>query len=130
MNMTCNFAKDLAELYHENLVSPETADAIRSHLKTCADCRNYYREFRALQKHGSADMAQIFRENRENQEFFSNPDCSDLSETEKRLCEKLSRRLRRRRFWGMVGTSAVVGAGSVMLAVGLLLTYKGRTGLS
>ncbi|MDE7121569.1 MAG: zf-HC2 domain-containing protein [Oscillospiraceae bacterium] len=114
MNMTCNFAKDLAELYHENLVSPETADAIRSHLKTCADCRKYYREFRALQKHKSVEK---------------NPEFSDLSETEKRLCETLSRRLRRRRFWGMVGTSAVVGAGSVMLAVGLLLTYKGRTSL-
>ncbi|MDE6731123.1 MAG: zf-HC2 domain-containing protein [Oscillospiraceae bacterium] len=120
MNMTCNFAKDLAELYHENLVSPETADAIRSHLKTCTDCRKYYREFRALQGQKSVDVIP---------ERLKNPGFSDLSETEKRLCETLSRRLRRRRFWGMVGTSAVVGAGSVMLAVGLLLTYKGRTSL-
>ncbi|MDE6088868.1 MAG: zf-HC2 domain-containing protein [Oscillospiraceae bacterium] len=123
MNMTCNFAKDLAELYHENLVSPETADAIRSHLKTCTQCRKYYREFQALQKHKSADKIQIFPEKIPEQ---LPPDCSDLSETEKRLCETLSRRLRRRRFWGMVGTSAVIGAGSVMLTIGLFLTYKGR----
>lgn len=125
MNITCNFARDLAELYHENLVSPETADAIRAHLKTCPQCRNYYREFQNLQKRRSQDSPDIsgipgFRD------FPDLPD-SDLSETEQRLCESLSRRLRRRRFWGMVGTSAVVGAGSVMLAVGLLLTYKGRT---
>ncbi|MDE5767816.1 MAG: zf-HC2 domain-containing protein [Oscillospiraceae bacterium] len=124
MNMTCNFAKDLAELYHENLVSPETADAIRSHLKTCADCRKYYREFRALQNQKSMDKIQIFSE--KNPECLPNPEFSDLSETEKRLCETLSRRLRRRRFWGMVGTSAVIGAGSVMLTIGLFLTYKGR----
>ena len=125
MNMTCNFAKDLAELYHENLVSPETADAIRSHLKTCTQCRNYYREYQALSRKKPASAVRIFPE-----DISEHPDDFDyLSDTEERLCASLSKRLRRRRFWGMVGTSAVVGAGSVMLAVGLLLTYKGRTSL-
>lgn len=125
MNMTCNFARDLAELYHENLVSPETADAIRSHLKTCTQCRNYYREYQALSDKKPAPAVRIFPGG-----GFSDPDISgDLSATEEQLCASLSRRLRRRRFWGMVGTSAVVGAGSVMLAVGLLLTHKGRTSL-
>lgn len=125
MNMTCNFARDLAELYHENLVSAETADAIRSHLKTCTQCRNYYREYQALSRKNPAPAVRIFPE-----DIADHPDDSDyLSDTEERLCASLSERLRRRRFWGMVGTSAVVGAGSVMLAVGLLLTHKGRTSL-
>lgn len=112
MNMTCSFAMDLAELYHENLVSPETADAIRSHLKTCTHCRNYYREYQTVRNQKPTPAVKISDE--------------DISGTEERLCMNLSKRLRRRRFWGMVGTSAVIGAGSVMLTIGLFLTYKGK----
>lgn len=117
MNMTCNFAKDLAELYHENLVSPETAEAIRSHLKTCTRCRNYYHEYQTIRAKSATPVVQIL------------PDEEDISGTEERLCVNLSKRLRRRRFWGMVGTSAVIGAGSVMLTIGLFLTYKGKDNL-
>lgn len=112
MNITCNFVTDFVELYYENLVSPETALAIRSHLKTCTHCRNYYHDYQTIKNKKSSPAVNI----------------SDLEEdmtgTEERLCANLSKRLRRRRFWGLVGTSAVIGAGSVMLTIGLFLTYK------
>ncbi|MDE6003837.1 MAG: zf-HC2 domain-containing protein [Oscillospiraceae bacterium] len=112
MNITCNFVTDFVELYHENLVSPETALAIRSHLKTCTNCRNYYREYQIIKNRKSAPAVNILLNN------------EDISETEERLCANLSKRLRRRRFLELVGTSAVIGAGSVMLTIGLFLTFK------
>ena len=39
MNMNCKIAMDLVELYKSDVVSQETADAIREHLKECPDCR-------------------------------------------------------------------------------------------
>ena len=111
MNITCNFVTDFVELYYENLVSPETALAIRSHLKTCTNCRNYYHEYQIIKNQKSTPIVKKL------------PD-EDIFGTEERLCANLSKRLRRRRFWGIVGTSAVIGAGSVMLTIGLFLTYK------
>ena len=48
MNMTCKIAMDLAELYHADLVSAESAKTIREHLKGCESCRKYYKEYEAL----------------------------------------------------------------------------------
>lgn len=112
MNITCNFVTDFVELYHENLVSPETALAIRSHLKTCTNCRNYYHEYQNIKNYKSSPAVNVLDLD------------DDISVTEERLCANLSKRLRRRRFWGIVGTSAVIGAGSVMLTIGLFLTFK------
>lgn len=106
MNMTCKVAMDLAELYKADLVSEESAEEIRAHLKTCPNCRRYYREY---------DM----RERRAVQEppLFG----EDLSGMETRLYQNLSKRLAHRRVLEIVGTSAAIGAGTIMLAIGILM---------
>lgn len=111
MSMTCKIATDIAELYYEGLVSPETARAVRRHLGGCKNCRNYYHQYEAIRKNSVRPAIHIL------------PD-EEITETEKRLYINLSEKLRRRRFWNLVGTSAAIGAGSVMLTVGLLLTCK------
>ncbi len=110
MSMNCKIAADIAELYYEGLLSPETRKAVRRHLGGCQHCRDYYRQYEMLRKQHTSPVMQILPED-------------EISETEKRLYVNISEKLRRRRFWNIVGTSAAIGAGSVMLTIGLLLTY-------
>jgi len=111
MSMNCKVVTDIAELYYEGLLSPETHKAVHQHLRGCQNCRNYYRQYAAIRKQKSKP------------EFRILPD-EEISETEKRMYTSLSEKLRKRRFWNIVGTSAAIGAGSVMLTIGLLLTRK------
>ncbi len=106
MNMTCENVKNLADLYHEKIVSRESLQAIRTHLVECAECRSYYKAYADLKKAGMEHGTQ------------------NLSATQAKMYEELSKKLRRRRCLRIVGTSAAIGAGSIMLAVGILLTCK------
>lgn len=108
MNMNCKIAMDLTELYKSDVVSKETAEAIRGHLKTCPDCRRYYREY---------DM-------HENPAALGLFDAEELDSVEKRMYQDLSKRLAHRRLWQIIGTSAAIGAGTIMLAVGIIMTVK------
>jgi len=110
MNMNCKMVTDIAELYYDNSLSPETKKAIRSHLRGCQNCRKYYHQYQTIRKQHSRPVLEILPE-------------EEISETEKRLYTSLSQKLRRRRFWNIVGTSAAIGAGSVMLTIGLFLTH-------
>ncbi len=110
MSMNCKIVTDIAELYYEGLLSPETRKAVRRHLGGCQHCREYYRQYERLRKTSKHSALQPMPED-------------EISETEKRLYVNISEKLRRRRFWNIVGTSAAIGAGSVMLTIGLLLTY-------
>lgn len=107
MNMTCEVARDLAELYHENLVSTESAKAIRAHLKECGRCRRYYKTYETM--------------NRLHFPLYSAPDIEDA---EARSYEALSRRLRKRRLFEIVGTGAAIGAGTIMLAAGVIMLSR------
>jgi len=112
MRMTCKIVTDFAELYLAGLVSEETARAIHTHLGGCPNCRKYYQAYQKMLKHNAKTTIRI------------EPD--DISEAEERSYLNLSQKLRRRRFWEIVGTSAAIGAGSVMLTVGLMLTHRGN----
>jgi predicted anti-sigma-YlaC factor YlaD len=110
MNMTCKIVRDLAELYQEHIVSRESAEAIRKHLRNCPDCRKYYRE---------CDAAEAAK-------FIVSPmDMQNTKEMQARMYEQLSRKLRRRHMLRVIGVSSAIGAGSIMLAIGILLTCKG-----
>lgn len=109
MNMTCKVAMDLSELYHAKLVSPESAQEIRAHLKDCEKCRKYYKEYEAVR--------------RQTPPVCEQP-AEDMESTEARLYLSLSRKLRRRRFFQIVTTSAAIGAGSIMLIAGIIMLSK------
>jgi predicted anti-sigma-YlaC factor YlaD len=100
---------DLAELYREGIVSKESADAIRSHLKVCPSCRKYYHDCDTAKRRGLKLQLQQ-----------PAPVCA-----ESRHYAELSKKLRHRHYWQVVGTSTAIGAGVVMLLVSiLLLTIK------
>lgn len=107
--MNCKIIQDLAELYMEQLVSPESVQAVREHLKTCPDCRKYYR---SLSREKSCAFSGL----------LPMPRCG-VPSAEKQYTA-LSRRLRRRHFLEIAGTSAALGAGSVMLVIGIVMTCR------
>lgn len=109
MSMTCKVAMDLAELYKSDLVSKESAEEIRAHLKTCPSCRRYYREY-------------DIHENAHEPVFPSLSE--DFANMETRLYHDLSKRLHHRRMLEIVGTSAAIGAGTIMLAIGIIMMAK------
>lgn len=111
MSMNCKMITDIAELYFDHSLSPETSQALRKHLGGCPNCRNYYRQYEKSRKSHILPVLSIL------------PD-DDVSEIEKRLYLNISQKLRRRRFWNIIGTSAAIGAGSVMLTIGLFLSHK------
>ena len=111
MSMNCKTVTDIAELYYDKSLSPETCQAIKRHLAGCQKCRNYYKQCQKLRKQKTIPVLPIL------------PD-ADISEIEDRLYLNLSEKLRKRRLWSIIGTSAAIGAGSVMLTIGLLLTHK------
>lgn len=109
MNMICNVVRELAEPYHEGSLSNAGETLVRSHLGTCSSCRAYYAQYAALEKRGPEALPEEY-----------------VSDVQKRTYAELSNRMRRRRLWEVVGAGAAIGAGSMMLAIGLLLTYKER----
>lgn len=114
MNMNCKMVTDIAELYYDNSLSPETKKAIRSHLRGCQNCQKYYHQYQAVRKQENKPVIQILPED-------------EISEIEKKLWTGISEKMRRHRFWNIVGISAAIGAGSVMLTIGLLLTHNQKS---
>ena len=110
----CGVIRDLAELYKERLVSPETEKAVGTHLKTCSACRKYYQDYDAAMREAPQKPA---------------PMHESMAGTELRLWQNLSEKMRRRRTVQIIGTGAVIGAGSIMLAVGLIMMSKSMGGL-
>ena len=110
MDMTCEVIRDLAELYKEKLVSKESMQTIREHLRTCEACRRYYKEYDSVRQ--AAPVPTRVRED------------SDLMGMERRTWQHLSERMRRRRTLSIIGTGAVIGAGSIMMAIGLVMVTK------
>lgn len=109
--MNCKVVQDLAELYAERLVSAETAQAIREHLKTCPDCRQYYRS----QKRPGVSVSKTL--------LMTGCSHANIPSAEKEY-RALSNRLWKRHLWQIIGTSAALGAGSVMLAIGIVMTCR------
>ncbi|MEE5992806.1 MAG: zf-HC2 domain-containing protein [Oscillospiraceae bacterium] len=109
MNITCEVVRDMAELYKADLLeNEESIRQIRSHLKTCPSCRAYYK---AYDRHTT-------EQNRKPQ-----PPCTDdMDEMQKRMYATLAKKMNQHRIMEIIGTSAAIGAGSIMLIIGLVMT--------
>ncbi len=47
MNITCEMAMDLVALYKDGLASEDSKEAVRTHLKSCPECRRAYAQYSA-----------------------------------------------------------------------------------
>lgn len=112
MNMSCKVVMDLVELYMEGIVSQESAESIRAHLKTCPECRSCYRNFDSVRR------KQLLQEIPAPQ--------AEIAGAANRCYVQLSRRMRKHHYMRIAGASAAIGAGSIMLLVGIMLTCKGN----
>ncbi len=108
MEITCNIAMDLVDIYSSGVASEDTESAVREHLKTCRDCRKFYDEYKKafLEEKKSQDSSKIKTE--------TTPNLSEeiLSESMK----KLSKRLRTRRVVSNAVSIFSVIVGFVVLA--------------
>lgn len=104
MEITCNMAKDLANLYLCGAASEDSSRAVEEHLVSCPCCRAFYDSYKGML--GSDDSAEA----------------ADSSLSDEKLNEKvkiLSSKLRKkRRLTHIANTSFLIG-GAVMLSVGL-----------
>lgn len=108
MEITCDIAMDLVDIYVSGGASEDTKESVREHLKTCRECRCFYDEYRKS----------IINERKEKRnkviKLETSPCLSEelLSES----ARKLSKRLRRRRI--IIDVVSII---SVLVGVASLL---------
>lgn len=49
MSIPCEVIEDLVSLYKDRAVQPKTASVVNSHLKSCPECRKYYRIYDSVE---------------------------------------------------------------------------------
>ena len=109
MNLTCDIAQDLLPLYKDGIASPDSANAVRAHLRECKNCRDLYR--RAMLE----DMKRtVFIKNRKT-------NCpEDISEQYRQLSGRLQRKYVVRK----VVMASVVAASVTFAAASLFLKKR------
>lgn len=111
MKITCDVAKDLAEIYLNGSPSEDTCRAVKSHLKECRNCRVFYSDYKDELDEAKRGIEKKFS-------VETSPYIADeiLSESLK----KISKRLRKRRIiTNTIGTvTAVIG---LIVAIGELV---------
>ena len=50
MNSECDIVMDLAGIYFDKTAAYETNEFIKEHLKTCENCRKFYKQFSGLKR--------------------------------------------------------------------------------
>ena len=50
MNSECDIVMDLAGIYFDKTAAYDTNEFIKEHLKTCENCRKFYKQFSGLKK--------------------------------------------------------------------------------
>ena len=110
MEITCDIAMDLVDIYSSSMASSDTVKAVREHLRTCRSCRDFYSEYKA-------NLAEEKKKEEKNNRTFrteSSPYVSEeiISESVKRL----SKKLRTRRIVSNVVSIFSVIVGFIVLA--------------
>lgn len=104
MEITCNMAKDLANLYICGAASDDSNRAIEEHLAACPECSAFYESYKNM------------LDSTENAEKTA-PDLSEEKLNEN--VKLLSHRLRKKRRLTHIANAAFVAGGAAMLTVGL-----------
>ncbi len=68
MNLPCEIVMDLVALYQDGLANPVTKSSVAAHLRTCPDCRQYYKQYHRFSQRPS-NLGQILRKMQQNRSF-------------------------------------------------------------
>lgn len=105
MNLDCDMIRDLLALYHDGLASRPSKEAVAAHLKNCASCRTYYRQYCSMYRQGRAAV-------QTGEGSYPHPDYSYLAK-------------RMRYIRGLLGLGAIVYTGiSAYILIMLLMRLK------
>lgn len=88
MEITCDIAMDLVELYTCGAASEDSCEAVKNHLKTCKECRSFYEGYKKSIKEEEKHPKSYVR-------IETEPETTDELLTES--VRKLSKRLRKRK---------------------------------
>ncbi len=111
MEITCDMARDLADIYESGKASEETVCAVEKHLEGCKECRGYYES----------------RNERRTPRFRVETSGIDAELIEENL-RKLSKRLRVRQVIGSVCAVATAVIGLSALLYNFIAEYKRKQG--
>lgn len=89
MSWKCDVVMDLAPLYCDGMASEGSRRLVRKHLRECAECRAYYRQYRPILRKVRFEAAQP----QQGQDYV-----------------RLAKRMRIRRILTFVGVLSYVGA--------------------
>lgn len=103
MNLPCDVVMDLVGLYKDGLASKESKAAVDEHLKSCPDCRKYYKMYDSIEKSTKNQPEPVL-----DMDSYFDYNYSDVS---KRLRKTHNRKL--------LIMSAIAGTAVVLTAVNL-----------
>ena len=115
MKLTCDLAMDLVDIYTSGAASADTKSSVDEHLKTCRECRDFYRDYRSGMKIGKTK--------KQTPSFRIEASGVD-EELISRTLTKLSKRLHKRRILTTAISVAAAVFGLAALLYDLITDYK------
>lgn len=113
MEITCDIAMDLVELYTSGVASDDSKEAVKNHLKSCKECRRFYEGYKKSVKEPERCI-----------KFEASPDAAD--EILSKSVSKISKRLRRRRIAKSItnGVMLMLGAAALVKVIADIIDRK------
>lgn len=103
MKYPCNLIRDILPIYHDDVCSDESKNAVTQHLEECGDCKKYYEMMCA------SDVVEQFSFDKE------------MEQKKADSYKKLKKKMKKRDIWIIIG--AILGVIAIRIIVGLLAIF-------
>lgn len=117
MEITCDIAMDLVELYTCGAASEDSCEAVKNHLKTCKECRRFYEGYKKSIKEEKKGPTSYIR-------IETEPETTDELLTER--VRKLSKRLRKRKMVSRVTNTMLLTVGAALVITGVATLFDDK----
>ena len=117
MEITCDIAMDLVELYTCGVASEDSCEAVKHHLKTCKECRHFYEGYKRSVKEEKKHPSNHIK-------VEASPETTDELLTES--LNKLSRRLRKRKIFSRVSNIAFLITCVAVIVTGIFSLFDDK----
>lgn len=114
MEITCDIAMDLVELYTCGAASEDSCEAVKRHLKTCKECRHFYEGYKKSVKEEKKHPTNYIK-------VEATPETTDELIAES--LKKLSKRLRKRKIFSRVSNIIFLITGAAVIITGIFSLF-------